>query len=110
METLFSNIYILSLYGFIIYTYLNFVFTKDKYDDANKKFNYKKYLSSNWDNWLLSLLLVPVIAFYANDIWGGLMDWQEKDWQFRKVYYLGVGALVEFVYWIFNKVSRKKNG
>ena len=70
----------------------------------------KKYLSKNWDNWLLSLILVPIIATKAEGIWAGAMDIFTKTWTFYDVYYLGVGALVEALYtgikWINNK--RKK--
>ena len=110
MEALFNNIYVLSAYGFLIYTVLLFVIEKDEYDNADEHFSIKKYLSKNWDNWLLSLILVPIIATKAEDIWAGAMDIFTKTWTFYDVYYLGVGALVEALYtgikWINNK--RKK--
>ena len=108
MEPLFLNNYWLAFYGWILYTVLMFVFTKDQYDDADQHFNYKQYLHKNWDNWLLSLIFVPVMAYYASGIWGGIMDWQEKDWAFRPVYYLGVGAIVELVYLTLLKFKTKK--
>ena len=110
MESLFNNIYVLSAYGFLIYTVLNFVMKKDEYDDAHEAFSVKTYLGHNWDNWLLSLILVPVIATQAEGIWAGAMDMAGKEWKFYHVYYLGVGAVVELLYtgikWIKNK--RKK--
>lgn len=110
MEELFNNIYVLAAYGFLIYTVVLFVMEKDEYDDADKHFSIKKYLSHNWDNWLLSLILVPVMATKAEWLWLGLMEIWNKTWNFYDIYYLGVGALVEFVYfgikWIRNK--RKK--
>lgn len=84
-----------------------FVLAKDRYDGTNKHFSYKKYAKTNWDNTLLSLILVPVIAYYAADIWGAVTDWIEKDYIFRKVYYIGVGAVVELLYWLANKFGRK---
>ena len=110
MEELFDNIYVLSAYGFLIYTVSLFVIEKDEYDNTDKHFSIKKYLSHNWDNWLLSLILVPVIATKAEGLWLGTMDIWGKTWSFYDVYYLGVGALVEVVYfgikWIRNKVKK----
>jgi hypothetical protein len=110
MEALFENVHVLAAYGFLIYTVLMFVLTKDKYDAEDKTFSVKMYLRHNWDNWLLSVILVPIIAFKAEGMWQGLMDWMSKDWQFYDIYYLGVGAVVEALYtgiaWVKNK--RKK--
>ena len=107
MQELFNNIYILAAYGFLIYTVGLFVIEKDEYDDKDEHFSIKKYLSRNWDNWLLSLILVPIIATKAEGLWLGAMDIWEKEWSFYDVYYLGVGALVEIVYFGF-KWSRNK--
>lgn len=107
MEVLFTNNYVLAAYGWVIYTILMFVLSKDKYDNESKKFDYYKYLSQNFDNWVLSLLLVPVMAHFAQDIWLGAMDYFEKTWDFRKPYYLLVGALVEIIYWAIAKFRKK---
>jgi len=110
MEELFDNIYVLSAYGCLIYTIGLFVIEKDKYDDIDKHFSIKKYLSHNWDNWLFSLILVPVIATKAEELWLGAMDIVGKTWLFHSGYYLGVGALVETMYfgikWIRAKVKK----
>ena len=110
MEQLFNNIYVLAAYGFLIYTVVLFVMEKDDYDDANEHFSIKKYFNRNWDNWLLSLILVPIIATKAGELWLGAMDIAGKSWRFFIIYYLGVGAIVEMLYtaikWIRNK--RKK--
>jgi len=110
MEEVFNNIYVLAAYGFLIYTVLMFVIEKDEYDGEGKKFCVKTYVRRNWDNWLLSLILVPIIATKAQDIWAGAMEIFSKEWTFYNIYYLGVGALVEALYtgvkWINNK--RKK--
>lgn len=110
MEELFKNIYVLAAYGFLIYTVVMFVMEKDEYDDKDQHFSVKKYLNKNWDNWLLSIILVPIIATKAQDIWAGAMEMAGKEWNFYDIYYLGVGAVVEALYtgikWIKNK--RKK--
>lgn len=110
MEELFDNIYVLAVYGFVIYTAVLFVMEKDEYDDVNKHFNLTKYLIRNWDNWLLSVILVPIMATKAVDIWGAIISIWDKTWPFYDLYYLGVGAVVEALYtgikWIKNK--RKK--
>lgn len=109
MEELFNNIYILSFYGFILYTVGKFNVEKDEFDNENKKFNLTKYLFKNWDNWLFSFLIVPVLALKAKDIWAGSMDILGKDWDFYQVYYLGVGAIVEAIYTAFAWISDKRN-
>ncbi len=109
MEELFANEFVLALYGFLIYTLLLFVITKDGYDKQNKKFDYKAYLKKNYDNFLLSILMVPVITFYAVDIFHSVVnDYFEKDWHFLKVYYLFLGAVVELLYLGIAKIRPKK--
>ena len=105
---MFNNIYFLSAYGFLIYTVLLFVMKKDEYDEDNKHFSLRKYLKKNWDNWLLSLILVPIIATKAHDIWAGAMEIAGKTWTFYHVYYLGVGALVEALYTLIKWINNKR--
>lgn len=107
MEELFNNIYVLAFYGWLIYTVVMFSMEKDEYDDANKAFSVKKYIVRNWDNWLLSLILVPIIATKAVSIWAGGMEMAGFSWTFYDIYYLGVGALVELLYFGI-KWSRNK--
>jgi len=108
MEELFDNIYVLAFYGFLIYSVIMFVTEKDEFDAEDKKFSIKKYLSHNWDNWLLSLILVPVIATKAQDIWAGAMEIGGFEWNFYQVYYLGVGAVVEALYTLIKWVKNKR--
>jgi len=108
MELLFENIYFLSFYGFLIYSVGVFVIKKDKYENENKKLLIKKYLFDNWDNWIFSLMLVPIIAIKAEDMWAILMEVVEKKWIFYKVYYLGVGIIVEAFYILIEWVNNKR--
>lgn len=108
MQELFNNIYILSAYGWLIYTVLMFNIEKDEYDNEDKHFSLWKYLVRNWDNWLLSALLVPVMATKAVDIWNSIISIWDKTWPFYPLYYLGVGALVELLYFGIKWVISKK--
>ncbi|NOQ49336.1 MAG: hypothetical protein GQ553_01535 [Nitrosomonadaceae bacterium] len=110
MEALFENQYVLAAYGFLIYTVLMFVIKKDEYDALDQTFSVTKYLKHNWDNWLLSVILVPIMATKSEAMWISVMQYFDKTWPFYDLYYLGVGAVVEglysFIAWV--RAKRKK--
>lgn len=70
-------------------------------DSDEKNFNLKSYTMETYDNWLASLLMIPVLLYVGHsqlsiDIDSGKLEWQDT-------YYLASGFAVEAV-----KVAWKK--
>ena len=66
METIYNNPWTWAIYGVILYNYLIFSFTKDGYDDTRKKFLIKRYALKRWDNWIWSILFIPIFTKPGN--------------------------------------------
>lgn len=92
-----------ALFGVVLYNYLVFNLAKDELDDSRKKFVFKRYAKAKWDNWVWSILLVPVIVIYGDQLWYYAMAYFEKDWEFYDVLYLGAGVLAEGLYYVLKK-------
>ena len=92
-----------ALFGVILYNYLVFNLAKDELDDSKQTFSFRRYAKAKWDNWVWSILLVPVIVIYGDQLWYYVMAYFEKDWQFYDVLYLLAGVLAEGLYYILKK-------
>lgn len=92
-----------AFFGVILYNFLSFVIEKDKSDDEYKRFSLKAYTKQRWDNWILSLLCVPVVVVYGDQLWYYVMQYFEKDWEFLSVLYLLTGAVAELFYFLLKK-------
>jgi len=94
-----------ALFGVVVYNYLLFVFAKDETDGTRKKFNWQSYKAERWDNWIFSFLMVPIIVIYGEQLWYYVMEWQEKEWKFFDVIFLGSGLLAEGLYFGLKKIK-----
>lgn len=100
--------YFIALAGWFIYNFLLFNLAKDKIDKKNKAFPYHAYLIKNWDNWLLTLILAPVLVYYMQDIVNLIGHWFSVKLPTYEIYYLGVGVLTELVYKGFAALKKKE--
>lgn len=72
------------------------------YKDANENsFNAKSYVKENYDNWLASLVMIPVLLYIGHSQLSIDVDGQNIEW--TDLYYLASGFAVEAV-----KVAWKK--
>ena len=93
-----------ALFGVILYNWLSFTIEKDKFDKEDEPFNFGNYAGKRWDNWIWSLLCVPLIVFKGEQLWYYAMAYFEKDWQFLDVLYLSAGVVAEGLYWLLKKM------
>ena len=93
-----------ALFGVFLYNWLAFTIEKDKFDKDNKPFEFRDYSSKRWDNWIWSLLCVPLIVVYGEQLWYYVMEYFEKDWKFLDVLYLTAGVVAEGLYWLLKKM------
>lgn len=84
-----------ALAGWLAFNLMLFRIEKDQADDHGKLFDLPGYVSRTWDNWLVSLIFIPVILYIGYkqlDI--GMIDATHVTWS--DLYYLGAGVLPEF--------------
>ena len=93
-----------ALFGVLLYNWLSFTIEKDKFDSKSETFNFRDYASKRWDNWIWSLLCVPLIVAKGDQLWYYVMAYYEKDWQFLDILYLSAGVVAEGFYWLLKKM------
>lgn len=102
------NIYA-SLVGWLAFNCLMWRIEKNKYDREHKAFPFKQYALESVDDWITSLVFVPVILFIG--YWKlslnpfGDMDVQHAAWS--DLYYLCSGFVVEVVTKAYEKWKSK---
>lgn len=101
----------MSLLGWLVWNIGLFSYEKDKHDDAEKEFDVVAYYKKYWDNWLLSLVCVPILVIIGMRGLGldpiPLDDFKHLQW--NDLYYFGSGALAEAVKVIIKKISNWKS-
>jgi len=99
----------IAFFGSLVDNYILFVIAKNNCDQAGKEFEYVKYFKMNWDNWILTFLLAPVLVWYLPDIVALVNTHLSTELQEYKIFYLGAGPLTELVlFGIFRLMNWKK--
>jgi hypothetical protein len=102
---------LLALLGWLAWNFGLFSIEKDKADDEGKPFSVKHYTQKYWDNWLLSLLFVPILVIIGIKGLGfaAIPIGDFKDLKWNDLYYLGSGFFSEFLKISIVKLWRKWN-
>lgn len=92
------NIYI-SFFSWFAYNVIMFRIKKDEFDDKDLEFKLSSYVSHTWDNWLSSLVMVPILLWLGyrqlhiiDDPLTGI-----KNVKWNDLYYLGSGFITELI-------------
>lgn len=102
--------FLISLAGWFLWNMVAFRIEKDPYDDRGEKFPFREYVSRVWDNWLASLVMIPVLLFLGYrglDLNPMAVFGTEKiGWQ--DTYYLGAGFFTEALMYAIKKWRAKQ--
>lgn len=96
MEHIFIDPVYAALFGWLAFNVIMFQMEKDKDDEKGLDFRLLEYIKRTWDNWLASLVCVPValfIGFHSLDI--GVIDMEAPKATY--LYYLASGFIPELV-------------
>lgn len=97
-----------ALFGWLAFNVILFRIEKDKADDSDLQFNIKGYFLKVWDNWLASLVCVPIVLYLGyKQLSIGMIDAENPQWQ--DLYYLGAGFLPELVIVAWKKWKAKNS-
>ena|SRR5688572_2205222 len=102
--------FLISIAGWTLWNLIAFRIEKDAYDDRNEKFPLKEYVSKVWDNWLASLVMIPILLFLGQQQLGlnpmGVFGTEEIGW--NDFYYLGAGFFTEALMYAVKKWRAKQ--
>jgi hypothetical protein len=94
-----------AIFGVFVYEFAFFAMATDELDGTKKRFRYAQYTKDNWVNWAFAFICVPIIVFYGQQVWYYIMQWQELDWKFMDVLFLGSGPLADGIFWGLKKLK-----
>lgn len=97
--------FLIAFFGSVVYNIILFVFAKDNCDKEGKPFPYLVYARMNWDNWLLTFCVAPIVVWYLADILTLINHFFGLSMPVLEVYYLGAGVLVEVMYFGLTKLA-----
>jgi hypothetical protein len=103
---------LLAFLGWLAWNWGLFVYEKDSLDALDQKFNVKHYAERYWDNWVLSLICVPILIIIGIKGLGlkALPVADVEDLQWNDMYYLASGLLAEAVKYYIALVIKKFTG
>lgn len=107
MEEIFIHPLFAVLAGWFAWNVLMFSIEKDTFDKEKKIFPIGEYILYTWDNWLRSLVFIPVLLFagYKNLDLNPLVA-TEVGW--NDLYFLCSGFAPELVIYAWNKWKSKQ--
>lgn len=92
------NIFI-TIIGWLAWNWFWFTVEKDKHDDENKDFDFTDYRKKNWENWVFSALLIPILLYYGSRGLGldvfGIPSFEHLKWS--DAFYPCVGLFSDIV-------------
>lgn len=102
--------FLISLAGWALWNLIAFRIEKDKYDDEDKAFPIKAYARKTWENWVTSLVMIPVLLFLGYKGLGlnplAVFGTEQIGW--NDTYYLGAGFFTEVLMYTVKKWRAKQ--
>ena len=114
-EEFYTNVYelvtthphFLAMYGVVAYFILLWSLSKDKYDHDEKKFCFKKWWSKNYDNFLVTMVIVPLVIIYDEEVVSIIKRIFDYEIQTNSFVYILSCPIVDLLYSAVNKLRRK---
>jgi hypothetical protein len=102
--------FLISLAGWALWNLIAFRIEKDKFDDEDKEFPIKTYARKTWENWVTSLVMIPVLLFLGYRGLGlnplAVFGTEQIGW--NDTYYLGAGFFTEVLMYTVKKWKGKQ--
>lgn len=100
---------LLTLLGWLAWNFGLFTMEKDKADDLGKPFDLRHYAACYWDNWLFSLIFIPILIIMGIRGLGlealPIGDFEHLKW--NDIYYLGAGCFAEIAKYLISTARNK---
>lgn len=103
-DILFGENAVAALLAWLAWNVILFSFHKD---EDEEKFNVKSYVLATWDNWLASLVSIPVLLYLGAKGFNFKQFSLGDGMDFGDFYYLGSGLIVEVLKTWYKKWKAK---
>jgi hypothetical protein len=95
---IFTHEYFMAFYGVFVYYAIIWSLAKNKAERAKQKFNWKKWKTETKDNFIVTLLIVPLVIIFDDEIVMLYNNFMEKDIVMGKYIYIMAGPLTDFIF------------
>lgn len=101
----FGNPITAAVFGWLAFNVMLLRIDKEEYDNSKKMFPLREYFMYVWDNWLASLLMIPILLYVGQNQLNITLD--EHNLQWNNLYYVGAGFFTELVIVAWKKWKSK---
>jgi hypothetical protein len=97
--------FLIAFAGWVAFNVILFNIKKDSSDAIGESFPVKKYIAEYWDNWLASLVMIPILLHIGSkglkipDFGYGEIGWND-------IYYPAAGFATELVIIAIKKIKK----
>lgn len=98
IQVIFGDPFFQSIFGSIVWSFIIFKISKDQSDSQDKQFEYGKYASKTWDNWVVTIMLGLIMVHNMGDVIQIINERTDWDLQRYQIYNFGAGVFTELVY------------
>ena len=105
----FTHEYFMAFYGVIVYYAIVWSLAKNAAERKGIKFDWKKWKKDTKDNFIVTLLVVPLVIIFDDEIIYLYNNFAEKDLQMGKYIYILAGPLTDLLFRIVQKFRNVKN-
>ena len=106
ISDIFTHEYFMAFYGVVVYYAIIWSLAKNKAEKAKQKFNWKKWKTEVKDNFVVTLLVVPLVIIFDDEIVLLYNNFVEKDIVMGKYIYIMAGPLTDMLFRIVQKFKK----
>lgn len=93
------------LFGVLLWSWTDFMTTKDKHDDKDEPYKFSVWWNKRWDNFVGSVIFTPVTVFFSPDLWVLIVNqWIGWDVEFLQIMYIASGIVAEVFVFALKKL------
>ena len=109
VSNVFTHEYFMAFYGVVVYYAILWSLAKNKAEKAKQKFIWKKWKDEVKDNFIVTLLIVPLVIIFDDEIVMIYNNFAEKDIAMGKYIYIMAGPLTDLLFRIVQKFRKSEN-
>lgn len=106
---IFTHEYFMAFYGVLVYYAIVWSLAKNAAEKKKVKFNFKKWRLSITDNVIVTLLIVPIVIIFDDEIVYLYNQFAEQDIVLGKWIYLMAGVLTDLIFRLVQKLRKSEN-
>jgi hypothetical protein len=109
VEKVLTHEYLMAFYGVIVYYAIVWSLAKNACEKKGVKFNFKKWKQATKDNLIVTILIVPLVIIFDDEIVYLYNEFAEDDIVMGKWIYLMAGPLTDLIFRLVQKLRKSES-